>query len=94
MTIHSLMSATCWSVSEALRLIGDGGEMRLATDDAEYLRWMLRLTLDHPAFAWLARRPRDWRTRPDDWPPTRYEQKALGQGRVCTYLRFRRRARA
>ncbi len=76
------------------RLIGDGGEMRLATDDAEYLRWMLRLTLDHPAFAWLARRPRDWRTRPDDWPPTRYEQKALGQGRVCTYLRFRRRARA
>ena len=26
---------------------------------------------------WLAERPADWRGRPDDWPPTRYEQKKL-----------------
>ena len=52
---------------------------------------MLRHTLDHPAFRWLARGPEDWRRRPDDWPATRYEEKARAKGIVSTYLRFERR---
>jgi tRNA (guanine-N7-)-methyltransferase len=28
--------------------------------------------------------------RPDDWPPTRYEEKALAAGRRPVYLRFTR----
>lgn len=71
----------------------DGAELRMATDHRDYLRWMLRLAAAHPAFRWLASRPRDWRERPDDSPATRYELKALGEGRAPTYLRFVRRAR-
>ncbi|MHA1151301.1 MAG: tRNA (guanosine(46)-N7)-methyltransferase TrmB [Alphaproteobacteria bacterium] len=68
-------------------------ELRLATDDMDYLRWMLERLLRSPDFEWLAREPRDWRERPEDWPQTRYESKAIEQGRKPVYLRFRRRSR-
>lgn len=74
------------------RVMRPGAELRLATDHVGYLRWMLLHTLDHPAFRWLAQGPDDWRRRPDDWPSTRYEEKALAKGVVSTYLRFERRA--
>ena len=41
-------------------------------------------------FDWLAERPEDWRDPWDDWISTRYEQKALREGRVPHYLTFRR----
>src|SRR3546814_20418857 len=63
------------------RVLKDGGELRFATDDASYLGWALeRLTVE-PALAWQVAGPADWRHRPDDWPPTRYEEKALAAGR-------------
>ena len=63
------------------RIMSDGAELRLATDDPDYFSWMLECVTGHPAFAWLARRPADWRERPPDWPPTRYEEKARAAGR-------------
>lgn len=72
------------------RVLRPGAELRLATDDPDYLVWMLERLTSHPAFVWLARRPEDWRTRPADWPQTRYERKALAAGRRPVYLRFRR----
>jgi tRNA (guanine-N7-)-methyltransferase len=75
------------------RAMADGAELRLATDDMDYLRWMLERATAHDAFEWLARGPQDWRERAPDWPPTRYEQKALAAGRRPAFLRFRRRPR-
>ena len=69
-----------------------GAELRLATDDPDYLAWMLEHVTAHPAFRWLARRPADWRERPADWPPTRYEEKARAAGRSPAFLRFVRRS--
>jgi tRNA (guanine-N7-)-methyltransferase len=74
-------------------VMGDGAELRLATDDADYLCWILERATIHPAFEWLARQPGDWRRRCADWPPTRYEQKALAAERKPAFLRFRRRPR-
>ena len=74
-------------------IMTDGAELRVATDDDDYLGWMLERLTDHVAFEWLARRPGDWRKRPADWPPTRYEEKALAAGRSPAFLRFRRRPR-
>jgi tRNA (guanine-N7-)-methyltransferase len=65
----------------------------MASDDMRVLSWMLRLTQEHPAFAWQARRPRDWQQRPEDWPATRYEQKGRAAGRAPVFLRFSRRPR-
>ena len=66
-------------------------ELRLATDDRDYLSWMLEHLTTHPAFLWLAQSPADWRLRPPDWPPTRYEEKARAAGRPPAFLRFARR---
>jgi tRNA (guanine-N7-)-methyltransferase len=71
----------------------DGAELRLASDDADYVAWMLERATAHRAFEWLAEGPADWRARPADWPPTRYEQKAIAAGRKPAFLRFRRKAR-
>jgi len=71
----------------------DGAELRLATDDRGYLAWMLEHLMAHPDFRWLARRPADWRERPPDWPPTRYEEKARAAGRRPAFLRFIRHPR-
>jgi tRNA (guanine-N7-)-methyltransferase len=71
----------------------DGAELRMASDDGPYVRWILEHALAHTAFDWSAGTARNWRERPRDWPETRYEAKARGQGRACYYLRFLRRAR-
>jgi tRNA (guanine-N7-)-methyltransferase len=71
----------------------DGAELRLATDHSDYGRWMLALLSRHPDFEWLAAGPGDWQRRSGDWPPTRYEAKALGGGERCLYLRYHRRPR-
>jgi tRNA (guanine-N7-)-methyltransferase len=78
------------TVADLARAIRSGGELRLATDDPDYARAMLETVLRQPRFAWLAERNDDWLARPDDWPPTRYEEKALAAGRRPIYLRFAR----
>ncbi|HYC03456.1 MAG TPA: tRNA (guanine(46)-N(7))-methyltransferase TrmB [Azospirillaceae bacterium] len=75
------------------RVLKDGAELRLATDDMVLCRWMLEHTWRHPDFEWLAQGPEDWRSRPDDWPQTRYEAKRI-TGHAPVFLRFRRRPRA
>jgi tRNA (guanine-N7-)-methyltransferase len=71
--------------------LAPGAELRLATDIGDYARTMLLALKGHPGFAWEAAGPEDWRRRPPDWPPTRYEGKALQEGRRPYYLSFRRR---
>ncbi len=71
-------------------ILEDGGELRLATDHAEYARWMLFCLSRHEAFAWAARGPSDWRRRPADQAETRYEAKTREEGRRPIFLTFRR----
>jgi tRNA (guanine-N7-)-methyltransferase len=59
------------------RVMKPGAELRVASDDADYVAWTLERVLNHPAFAWTAMGPDDWRRRPGDWHETRYEAKAL-----------------
>ncbi len=70
------------------RLMKPGAELRLATDDKSLLDWMLFHTTRHPAFAWKVESAQDWLTRPADWPPTRYELKAIrGRPYFLTFVR-------
>lgn len=75
-------------LDQLARAMKPGAELRLATDIGDYARTMLVALMQHPAFRWTAQRPGDWRVRPDDWPQTRYETKAVREGRRSTYLRF------
>ena len=70
------------------RVMRAGADLRLATDDAGYLEWTLERLIAHSAFLWDAKRALDWSRRPEDWPATRYEAKALHG--PPAYLRFYR----
>lgn len=71
------------------RVLKPGAEFRVATDIPDYVRQTLE-EVPKAGFDWLAERPADWREPWDDWISTRYEQKALREGRVPHYLTFRR----
>ena len=72
------------------RVMRQGSELRVGTDIGDYARTMLQAFRAQTAFQWQAESPTDWRVRPQDWPETRYEQKAEREGRRRYYLRFRR----
>lgn len=71
----------------------DGAEFRAASDDPKMQAWMLKQLLETPDFVWTALGAADAYRRPDDWPGTRYEAKAVAAGRRPIYLTFRRRPR-
>ncbi|GGG66186.1 tRNA (guanine-N(7)-)-methyltransferase [Salipiger pallidus] len=71
------------------RALKPGAEFRVATDIPDYVRQTL-VEVPKAGFEWLAERPADWREPWGDWISTRYEQKALREGRVPHYLTFRR----
>ena len=78
------------TIAHLARVLAPGGELRLATDSGPYAGEALRALLAGGHFAWTAERAEDWRTRHPDWPETRYERKALSEGRKPAYLSFRR----
>lgn len=71
------------------RVLKPGGIFRVATDIPDYVRQTLEEVPRH-GFDWLAESADDWRNPWGDWISTRYEQKALREGRVPHYLTFRR----
>jgi len=88
---HKRRIVNATTVREMARVLTPGGELRLASDDPDYVTWMLAALAAEPRFRWRARRAADWRERPPDWPATRYEEKARAAGRVCVFLRYTRR---
>lgn len=77
------------------RALCPGGELRFASDIPDYIAW----TLAHVSrfnrekgetFRWTAERAEDWRTPYEGWPGTRYEAKAIREGRTPCYLAFTR----
>ena len=73
-------------LDQLARVLKPGAELRFATDDKSYLPYALERLMAHPKFRWLAQGPSDWKARPADWPPTRYEAKQI-RG-LPTFLRF------
>lgn len=74
--INDLSLPLFWS------LLKDGGAIRIASDDKSYLSWILETFEKSPLFI----KTLHAETRPKGWYPTRYEQKALAQGKKCIYL--------
>lgn len=79
------------NVERFARVLKPEGFFRFASDIDSYVDWTLQHLRDQPAFEWLARDADDWRMPFPGWPGTRYEAKAIREGRRGTYLTFRRR---
>lgn len=71
------------------RCLMQGAEFRVATDIEDYVRQTLQ-EVPKAGFEWLAETPVDWRMPWGDWISTRYEQKALREGRRPHYLTFQK----
>jgi tRNA (guanine-N7-)-methyltransferase len=70
------------------RVMKPGSELRFASDIDDYIGWVLARILRSPDFRWTATRADDWRKPYEGWPGTRYEAKAIREGRVPSYLTF------
>lgn len=69
------------------RVLAPGGIWRVASDDPTYQAWVGAIMADQTLFD----APPPATIRPDGWPPTRYEAKALREGRHPLYWTFTRR---
>ena len=86
---HRRRFVTSEHLQPLARAMAPGAIFRVATDIPDYVRQTLQQVPRH-GFEWLAEGPADWRKPWDDWLPTRYEIKALRDGRRPCYLTFRR----
>ncbi len=66
---------------ELARVLRSGGEWRIASDDPTYQAWVADVLAGQTLFSV----PAPATMRPDGWPPTRYEAKALAAGRGPLY---------
>ncbi len=73
-------------LAEAARVLKQGGEWRIASDDPTYQAWTDEVLAAQTAFT-VTRAT----TRPSGWPPTRYEAKAIAAGRQPVYWSLRSR---
>jgi tRNA (guanine-N7-)-methyltransferase len=78
------------NLARLARALKPGGVFRFASDIASYVEWTLMQVGGEARFIWTAERATDWTAPFPHWPGTRYEAKALREGRVPTYLEFRR----
>ena len=69
------------------RVLAPGGEWRVASDDPTYQDWVGQVMAAQDWFDVPPPHP----DRPADWPPTRYEAKALRAGRRPLFWTFIRR---
>jgi tRNA (guanine-N7-)-methyltransferase len=75
------------NIALAARALRPGGLWRIATDDPTYQAWTAEILATQEAFDVTPPATE----RPEGWPPTRYEAKALKAGRQPLYWSLSRR---
>jgi tRNA (guanine-N7-)-methyltransferase len=78
------------SLKRLARILKSGGELRFATDIADYAAYALARVLRSQDFVWTAEHADDWRKPWADFACTRYEAKAKREGRAPAYFTFRK----
>ncbi len=78
------------NIDQLARALKSGAEFRVATDIEDYVRHTMEHMTSRSDFEWLAETPDNWRKPWADWHRTRYEVKAIREGRTPHYMTFRR----
>jgi tRNA (guanine-N7-)-methyltransferase len=78
------------SLKRLARILKTGGELRFATDIADYAAYVLARVLRSADFVWTAESADDWRKPWPGFSSTRYEMKAKREERRPAYFIFRR----
>jgi tRNA (guanine-N7-)-methyltransferase len=77
-------------IAEMARIINLGGELRLASDDQNYVKHMMEVIGRNPYFTTNPSFLEDPHTPPKDWVETRYEKRGKRKGHLCSYLSYKR----
>jgi tRNA (guanine-N7-)-methyltransferase len=77
-------------VAQLGRILRHGGELRFATDIADYASWTLQRFVRSKFFEWTAECADDWRKPWSGFTETRYHAKAERADRPSCFLIFRR----
>ena len=78
------------NLKELARCLKPNGILRIATDHKIYKHWTLRQMHSCPLFKWTATCGNDWKHEPKDWVQTKYQRKALREGRRPVFLEYRK----
>ena len=85
---HRRRFVTAENIDPLARVLKPGAMFHVATDIPDYVRHALEHMMQRDDFTWTANTPADWRQPWPDWYRTRYEAKALREGRMPHYLTF------
>lgn len=78
------------NLKEVYRVLKTGGLFRIATDHPVYKRHVLRTMHQDAGFIWTAKCGEDWKREPADWVRTKYQQKAVREGRRPVFFDYRK----
>ncbi len=78
------------NLAEIKRILKSGGLFRIATDHPVYKRHVLRTMYKDTNFVWTAKCGNNWRREPADWVKTKYQQKAIREGRRPVFFDYRK----
>ncbi len=78
------------NLKEIKRILKSGGIFRIATDHPVYKRHVLRTMHQNADFVWTAKCGDDWRKEPVDWVRTKYQQKAIREGRRPVFFDYKK----
>ena len=79
------------NLKEIARVLKKSGLFRIATDHPIYKRHVLRTMYECQDFYWNAKCGDDWRLEPKDWVRTKYQQKAIREGRRPVWFDYIRK---
>lgn len=82
--------ANAGNLARFIRVLKPGGIFRFASDIDSYQNWTLALIAKTPELQWTAQNAIDWHEPWPHWVRTRYEAKAIREGRRPGYFVFRR----
>jgi tRNA (guanine-N7-)-methyltransferase len=72
----------------------EGAFLHVASDDVAYVEQIQEVLYHYPGLKLClgpaSADPSTWEPRPEGWPATRYEQKALAKGKPCAYMIFQK----
>lgn len=81
-------------INNLLQTLKKGALLHIASDDQAYIEHILDFLPHHPDITYVqgpsSADSSTWGRRPEGWPPTRYEEKALLKGLSCAYMIFQK----
>ena len=64
------------------------GELRIASDDYSYVCWIMHYILKNKNLIWKAQTMMDIRKIPNNWPKTKYQEKAENKKQTSFYFKL------